>query len=666
MILSVAYYPEHWPRERWEKDAQMMREAGVTRIRLAEFAWTKMERTEGQFDFKWLHEVIELFDRHGIKTILCTPTPAYPAWLHKKYPDIHQIKSNGEVKEWGHRQDACKNHPGYRKHAAIIAERILQEFGNHPAVVAWQVDNEFGCHYTVRCWCANCEKAFQEWLRKRFNGDIAALNAAWGTFFWSQDYNDFDEIMPPRDTADRTGNDGQNPGLVLDFYRFSSDVQMGLLREQVQLMRKYAPGRIITHNLMRLYPHLSYHDLAADLDIVSWDNYPYDVPGTNRPPMPLHADLMRGLKRKNVWVMEQQSGAAGAGTMWPTPQPGQMRLWAYQAVARGADMICFFRWRSCRWGREQYYHGILYHHGIAQRRYEETKQMGREFAKLSELDGSEVKADVAIVWDYDSIWALETQPNAGGGFGFADMARQYSRLLTRLGIVSDGISPWAPLDEYKVVIAPSMHVCPPELAERFEAFVQNGGTLVLGPRSGVKDKENAIFDELLPGPLRRLAGCYVEEYDAFSTIPGLEVKVKNAAGDQFKVNGIADVLVPETGKPFLWYVNHYYAGKPAAVRNVFGKGQCIYVGSVLDDAAATALLQEIARDARTLFHTDLHESIEIVRRVKKGQTYAFYLNHNVEGMTVTIERPGIDLLTGAHVSGSHLLPAFGVAIVKEA
>jgi beta-galactosidase len=195
--------------------------------------------------------------------------------------------------------------------------------------------------------------------------------------------------------------------------------------------------------------------------------------------------------------------------------------------------------------------------------------------------------------------------------------------------------------------------------------VQNGGVLVLGPRSGVKDRENAVFDELLPGPLRPLAGCHVEEYDAFSTILGLELKVKNAAGDQFRVNGLADILVPETGKPFLWYVNHYYAGKPAAVRNTFGRGQCIYVGTVLDDPAAVGLLEEIAKLMAIPFKTNLPESLEVVRRVKSGQSYAFYLNHNVEGITVTLDRPGVDLISGAHVSGSYFLPGFGVAIVKE-
>ena len=263
---------------------------------------------------------------------------------------------------------------------------MVRALGDHPHVVGWQTDNEFGCHGTVRCHCRYCKIGFEDWLRQRFGDDIEALNAAWGTAFWSQQYNGFDEIYPPRDTADRTANDGANPSLVLDFYRYSSDVQVSFQREQVELIRRHSPGRTVTHNLMGMFSQIDYTKLAADLDVVSWDNYPFWTNGTNRPPPPLAHDLMRGLKGRTVWVMEQASGAGGWGTYPATPQPGQMRLWAYQAVARGADMISFFRWRTCRYGREQYWHGILYHHGIPQRRYEEVKQLGTEFDALSGAD----------------------------------------------------------------------------------------------------------------------------------------------------------------------------------------------------------------------------------------------------------------------------------------
>ena len=240
---------------------------------------------------------------------------------------------------------------------------------------------------------------------------------------------------------------------------------------------------------------------------------------------------MRGLKQRNVWVMEQGAGAGGWGSFPATPQPGQMRLWAYQAVSRGADMVSFFRWRSCRWGREQYWHGILYHHGIPQRRYDEAQQIGREFAALSaELDGRRGReARLRCCTIYDSLWALETQPNTGDGFGYVEMASRWDQALARLGVTADAVRIDADLDGYRVLIAPTLHVCPPETVKRLEAFVARGGTLVLGPRSGVKEAEGAIVDALLPGLLRNLAGCIVEEYDTFSNVAGLALHVRDAA-----------------------------------------------------------------------------------------------------------------------------------------
>ena len=391
MILGVAYYPEHWPHERWEIDARLMQEAGITRVRMAEFAWHRMEPREGQFEFGWLEEAINLFGRYGIETILGTPTPTYPAWLHDMYPDIHQIKSNGQVKEWGQRQDACKNHLGYRAYARRIVERMTAALGDNPHVVAWQTDNEFGCHGTAALPLpqlrAGVPLMAAPALRQRYRQPERRLGHGLlepGVRRLRPDLAADGHRRPHGQRRPESEPGGRFLSLLI---RCADRDQSRAGRDHPSQLAGPAghpqpDGPLPPDRLLRL---------AADLDIVSWDNYPFGMNGTNRPPQPLPHDLMRGLKQKNVWVMEQGSGAGGWGSYPATPQPGQMRLWAYQAVARGADMISFFRWRSCRWGREQYWHGILYHHGIPQRRYDEAKQLGAEFKALSaELDGSEV------------------------------------------------------------------------------------------------------------------------------------------------------------------------------------------------------------------------------------------------------------------------------------
>lgn len=299
-----------------------------------------------------------------------------------------------------------------------ISEVVARHFGRHPQVIAWQTDNELGCHGTTRCYCAYCERAFQAWLSRRFDNEIARLNEAWGTAFWSQQYNDFSEISPPRDTADRAGTAGQNPGLSLDFFRFSSDVQVSFNRELVSIIRANSPSRLVTHNLMGFFTDINYFHLARDLDVVSWDNYPFfQLDATHRPRCPLPHDLMRGLKGQNVWVMEQAAGPGGWDRFLPTPEPGRMRIWAYQALARGADYVSFFRWRTARFGAEQFWHGILQHHGKKGSRYSELGRLASEVKGLSlDLADSRVAADVAIVFDYDSLWALEIQPHSSRVF----------------------------------------------------------------------------------------------------------------------------------------------------------------------------------------------------------------------------------------------------------
>jgi beta-galactosidase len=344
-------------------------------------------------------------------------------------------------------------------------------------------------------------------------------------------------------------------------------------------------------------------------------------------------------------------------------------------------MISFFRWRSCRWGREQYWHGILYHHGIPQRRYDEAKQLGAEFKALSaELDGSEVRADVGILYDYDSLWALETQPNTGDGFDYREMAGAWDAALARLGVVADAVSVGADLSRYKVLIAPSVHVCPPATAERLAAFVRDGGTLILGPRSGVKKEEGAIVDTLLPGLLREVAGCHVEEYDAFSQVAGLEtlapaqtdrcsagVHVCCPAGHLYRAHGLADVLVPEGNTEVTHtYADHYYAGKPAVVRNAYGAGRCYYVGTVMEaDGLRGFLRYDVLPAAGVATLPDLPECVEVSYRSKGDQRYAFYLNHGASPVTVTPAKPGLELLTQTAVGGDTEIPIFGVFVVKE-
>ena len=375
--FGVDYYPEQWPEENWETDAQLMSEAGFNVVRLAEFAWAKMEPQEGIFDFDWLDRAIEIFHKKDISVILGTPTASPPPWLAHKVPDILRVREDGLRVGYGSRRKNCPSHPVYRERSRSITSAMAKHFARNPAVIGWQTDNEFG----DRCYCDICRKEFQIWLQQRY-GTLDELNTRWGTVFWSHTYSEWDQISLPLSTLGAP----PNPSLALDFRRFVSSAYECFQQEQIDILRPKCPNHFITHDMMGFgYDGLDYFDLAKPLDFVSWNNYPigfwHKFPYSPSSPALSH-DAMRGLKNKNFWVMEHQAGPTGWQVVSPAPRPGVLRLWAYQSIAHGADGIVFFRWRTARFGAEQYWHGILEHDGRAGRRYNEIKQMGAELKRV--------------------------------------------------------------------------------------------------------------------------------------------------------------------------------------------------------------------------------------------------------------------------------------------
>ena len=667
--LGVPYYFEQWPRERWETDARLMADAGVTLVRMAEFAWSVLEPSRGKHDFSGLDDAMGLFASQGISTILCTPSPTYPPWLHALHPDIHQVRSNGQPKEYGMRQDACKNHPGYRRAVMSLVRLMAARYGRDERVTAWQIDNELGCHGTARCFCPRCESAFRRWLAAHFQNDIDRLNDAWGTAFWSQGYRAFDEVSVPREPADRMGKHGQNPGLLLDFARFSSETNVLFLAEQASIIRKASPRAVVTHNLMKGHFDIDYLRLARELDVVSWDNYPFfELQGEGRAPSAFPHAFMRGLKGRNVWVMEQAAGSGGWDFVQPAPEPGRMRVWYYQALSRGADTVCFFRWRSARFGIEQYWHGILPHSGTAGSRYAELMQIGRETRALAgELEGTTPVSRAAILFDHDSHWSLEIQPLARESVGLPFRASQAADALSGRGVDFDCIDPDAELGTYALVMAPGLHICRPETARKLERFVEDGGVLVLGPLGGMKDAENAVVEQPFPGSLSRLAGCSVEDADVFSAAPGCIVEVTLPTGAALKSQGVAEILSPLTGTTALaTYRGRWYSDRAAATLHHLGKGACIYLGTVLDGPGLSEILGPVLSE-RGLGGCVLPTGIEIAARTSaSGRRYRFYLNHGPQSVQVQLMAPGLELLSAKGVTGSLTLDPLGVAVVKEA
>jgi len=664
LYYGADYYPEHWPESRWPTDARLMQEAGFNLVRLGEFAWSRLEPAPGRYDFAWLDRAIDLLAAHGMRVVLGTPTASPPPWLMAQHPDAFLVREDGLRATYGHRRCYCPSNPAYRERTAAIVGALARHYGAHPHILAWQIDNEFGS----RCYCEHCRQRFHEWLRARY-GTLDALNEAWGTVFWSQEYTDWTEIPLPAATGGVA-----NPSLALDYRRFMSDLYVEYQALQIGELRPYSRGQLITHNLMGFgYEGLNYYDLARPLDLVSWDNYPRGFWATAQEVDPAAAalshDAMRGLKGASFWVMEEQSGPSGWETMGAAPRPGEVRLWAYQALAHGADAIVYFRWRTCRFGTEQLWHGILDHDGRPRRRYEEVKQTGQELARLAAaLAGTSVKAEVALIHCYDSRFAFQVQPG-NPGFRYAGHALDLYRALHRRNVAADVVPPTADLSGYRLVLAPALHVVTPEVAENLERYVQQGGTLLLTARSGVKTATNTVVDLPLPGLLARLAGAEVEEYDS---LPAGAAQPLAFAGPLAgrppagQATVWCEALAPRGAEVLASYASGWLAGRPAATRHRHGAGQAIYLGTCGDAVLLQALVDWLLAEAKVHPALAAPEGVEATLRQADGRQLLFLLNHTSEPREVALDGAWRELIGDRPARGLLRLEARGVAILEKA
>lgn len=656
MYFGADYYPEHWPEARWVVDAKMMREANINIVRVAEFAWAKMEPKEGTYDFSWLDRAIDILSKEGIKVVLGTPTATPPKWLMDKHHDIYPVNSEGQVFEFGVRRHYCCNNENYKEYTRRIVEKMAEHYKDNENVVAWQIDNEFG----GQCYCESCLKSFRGWLKEKYK-TIDSLNNECGTIFWSQTYNDWDEVIIPKAYSGTESLLSHNPGLLLDYYRFNSASVVNYQKLQIDIIRKYSKAPI-THNFMGHYSELDYFDLGKDLDFVAWDNYPNTQWGksTFKSTAMAH-DLMRGIKQKNTWIMEQQSGPCGWLTMGDTPEPGQLRVWTYQAVAHGAEAVVYFRWRACTFGREQYWFGILDHDGIGRRRYREISQIGKELKALSDLIvGSEIKAEAALIKSYDNLWSHRTYPH-NKDFDYNKLLQSYYGALIENNIYVDVTSAEYDFSKYKIVFMPAFNLMTNELKEKCEDYVKKGGILLVTFRSGTKTWNNSMTTETLPGCFKELSGIELEEFDSLNF--GREVNIEGEFG-----NGTAskwcDVLKTNGAKILAAYKGSYYEGTPAVTVNEYGKGKVYYVGCDLDDDATNRLVELIIREVeiQPVIKRKI-PGVEAVKKLKDGNEYCMVLNHNNYEVEVPLEGEYKDMVAGINVKDNLLLPAYGVAVL---
>lgn len=659
-LWGAAYYPEHGELATLDLDAERMRAAGMNTVRMAEFAWDLMEPEEGRYDFALFDEAIARLGANGIRTILCTPTAAPPRWLTVKHPEVLRVDSRGVVLRHGSRQQASTASDLYREYSRRITRAMAEHFRDNPHVIAWQTDNEFNCHFSED-YSSGAAQAWVVFLREKFHGDIGALNRAWGTAFWAQTYARFEDVpLPARGQPTHL-----NPAHHLDYFRFIAWTVARFQHDQVEILRATQPRWWITHNgLFRLIDYRG--QFGRDLDVLGYDVYPMFTwdPRQRGASQAWSLDAVRAWTG-NFIIPEHQSGPGGQTDYFhDNPEPGELRRMYYTSMARGADSILLFRWRSARFGAEEYWTGILDHDNVPRRRYAEVAQVGAELARVGPaLLGTHVAIDVAIAAsDFDNTYAHETLH-----FGLpapdqvaSELHGHFWRAGHRVGVVHPGDS----LEGVKLYIVPHFTVIDPAWLPRLEAWVRAGGTLVVGARSGTKDRDNNVVTDLLPGVVRPLVGATVVEYgrqNAEEQRP-LEIEI---AGRRVVSSDWYEQLEPAAGtETWLRWATRHQAGSSAATMRPLGQGRVLYVGTYLNGAVGEALVPELARLAGVApALPDLPAGVEVSRREGAGRVLWFVINHNETPATVRVPA-GRDLVGDRDVAGALELPARGVAVVQ--
>ncbi len=656
LYLGAAYYPEHWPEERWPEDIRLMREVGINVVRMAEFAWSTLEPAAGEFQLDWLERAIALCAENAIVSVLGTPTAAPPAWLTQQHPDVLAVGEDGRRVQHGNRCHYCVNSPEFHAATRRIVGALAERFGPNRHVIGWQIDNE----YNRVCYCDRCRALFQRYLAEKF-GSLDALNQHWSTGYWSQTYSAWEQIPIPIG--------GHNPGLMLEFKHFVTQSYRRFQQLQLEVLRPHLrPGAWTTHNFMGWFDGFDHYELAADLDLASWDWYvrsghlDYLTSGA------IH-DLTRGFKRRNIWVIETQPGCVNWAPVNNMVNEGEARVMAWHAIGHGADAILYWQWRSALGGQEQYHGSLVDQSGRPRPFYKDVRQLGRDFTAVgSLLADSQPAAKVALINSYDSRWSIQWQRHHRD-FDYVAHFNHYYRPLAARNIAVDVISADTPLDGYRLVIAPALLLLNESQAARLAEFgKRRPGHLVLTARCAMKDEYNALLPARQPGPLLAdLAGVEVEDYYALDEpvpVNGNWFSGESRLwAERLKVLNEPGVVTIARYGPSNGWLDDQVA---ITVRGTSYGGLIYYVGAYLDDAAQQAFVDRLVSTAMLKPVLETPPGVEACKRVNaKGEEIYIIINHSREEKRVPLPWPAREHLSGEMGQGDLILAPYGVAVLTR-
>jgi len=650
------YNPEQWDESVWAQDVQLMQAAGVNLVSVGIFAWARLELEPGVFDFGWLDRILDLLHAGGIAVDLGTPTAAPPAWFYRAQPESWVVDADGRRLGPGSRGICCPSSPAYASAAARITTALADRYGDHPAVLMWHVHNEYGAPVS-ECHCDQSQIAFRAWLLDSY-GTLDEINIAWGTSFWGQTYYHIDEIRTPAAAASVV-----NPAQQLDYRRFCDQQLRACYLRERDILRAHTPDKPVTTNFMATScPTTDLWKWAPEVDVVANDHYLTAERGDRHVLLAMDADLTRSLAGGRPWMlMEHSTSAVNWQPRNVAKQPGEMTRNTLTHIARGADAGLFFQWRASRSGAEKFHSAMLPHAGTDSPQWHELVRLGASMRTLADVRGSTVKADVALLWDWESFWAqdLEWRPSVD-----LDHRERTTAFYTRLWQdhhTVDFAHPTADLSSYKLVIVPQMYLLDRAAAANLTTYVTGGGQLLVSYFSGVVNANDAVHPEGLSGPLGELLGISVQE---FAPLAEHQQVMLNLLGHNVVGGAWTDRLLPTdpTTEIHGTFTDGPAAGSPALTRRPLGRGAAWYLATRLDIETLQHVTNPIYA-AAGVPKNQIAAGLETVTRRTENGAFHFLINHNDHPVEAAVS--GTDLLTGVDYPQSATVPAGQVMVMRQ-
>ena len=643
------YNPEQWldRPDILEQDLKMLVEAGCNAVTLGIFSWSTLEPREGEFCFDWLETIMDRLYENGIQVILATPSGARPKWLADQYPEVLRVDETRHRELFGGRHNHCYTSPIYREKVKRINTELVRRLGTHPSVILWHISNELG----GECHCDLCQHAFREWLRERY-GTIENLNKRWSTTFWSHTYQSFEQIESPSSRGE-----WQLHGLNLDWKRFVTHQTADFLRQEIKALRQAGSSLPVTTNLMYYFSGLDYFKLAKELDVVSWDTYPtwhkQAVIETAYDNGMCH-DLMRSLKKKPYLQMESCPTATNWQGVSKLKRPGILFAQSLQAIAHGGDGALYFQVRQSVGASEKFHGAIIDHYGGRDTRvFQEVCRAGKVIGELKELAGSQVNSQAAILYDWDSQWAMEdSQGPRNKGLHYRETVLKFYRAFRKKGMNVDLVDMDSSLEGYQVLAVPMCYMFKEGFDQKVRRFVQEGGVLIVTYWSGIADDTDRCYLGGVPHGLMdvlglrstEIDGLYDWEENQFLPVTGNDLGITRS----FQCRNLCDLVELRGAKAVMTYGSDFYRGYPALTVNQYGKGSAWYVAADAERDFYRDFIRLVLEQngIEGVVPGEIPEELEITTRQKEGTTYYLYQNFGQEPVRIPMPQEPVTAVYG--------------------